>query len=212
MNLPAILAHDGVQQVEAILRREKLLRLHAFLSGGGLRVVRLERVRPGQSRGILDGYGEHPHIEEAMAHAAEDFAAGGRPYGEVYGKIHDHYLTGSSEPCSQLDARLRSGKDFDAWFDGGWMRAEIGGYEHEPLTPEVEARARSGEEFEWTSERGVRFAFRSVGQGGYCYAPVYKPAGIGDATLWHAKRRGMGLTLAEAITEALKATPEETAR
>ena len=49
-------------------------KLHAFLSGGGLRVVRLEK------GGKLLGYGEHPYIEEALRHADEDTEAGGRPY------------------------------------------------------------------------------------------------------------------------------------
>lgn len=47
-------------------------RLHAFRSGGGLRVVRLEY---GQK---LRGYGEHYDIGTALCHCAEDFP-GRRP-------------------------------------------------------------------------------------------------------------------------------------
>lgn len=84
-------------------------RIHAFRSGGGLRVVRIEK------DGKLLGYGEHPHIEDALLYANEDFLAGGRPYNEVYGKSQPHFLTGSSSPTSDLDLWILSGGTFDAW-------------------------------------------------------------------------------------------------
>jgi len=89
-------------------------RLHAFRSGGGLRVVRLEK------KGKLVGYGEHWCVEEALVHAGEDFLAGNRPYNKQYkvngkkGK-YPHYLTGSSIPTSKLDKWLLGGNTFDAW-------------------------------------------------------------------------------------------------
>ena len=51
---------DPIVLVEEALRKGK--GLHAFLSGGGLRVVRIED----KGRGTLRGYGEHPHIDEAQ--------------------------------------------------------------------------------------------------------------------------------------------------
>lgn len=87
-------------------------RLHAFRSGGGLRVVSLDK--EGQSY----GYGEHPQVEEALIHANVDYVAGGRPYREVYGGLYPHYLTGSNLATSNLDAWLLAGSTFDAWQEG----------------------------------------------------------------------------------------------
>src|SRR3989344_9530066 len=84
-------------------------KIHGFLSGGGLRVVIVK------SKQKLRGYGEHPSVDEALIHANEDFLAGGRPYKEVYGKVHTHYLTGSRDTTSPLDAWLRQGNTFDAY-------------------------------------------------------------------------------------------------
>lgn len=88
-------------------------KVHAFRSGGGLRVIRIT-TKDGQ----LKGYGEHPQVEDALSHANEDFLAGGRPYQEVYGGSKPNYLTGSSEPTSPLDDWLLHGHTFDAWYDG----------------------------------------------------------------------------------------------
>lgn len=97
------LSYSGVQQA-----LDSVARLHTFRSGGGLRVVRLER------DGTLVGYGEHPNIEDAMSHADEDYLAGGRKYKQVYGKIYPHYLTGSSHASSILDSWISRGFTVDA--------------------------------------------------------------------------------------------------
>lgn len=89
--------------------------MHSFLSGGGLRVVRINMSEEG---GLL-GYGEHPHFGTAVEHAVEDYNAGGRPYKEVYGPIHTHYLTGSSSPESKADAWMLQRRKIDAWYDEG---------------------------------------------------------------------------------------------
>ena len=111
------------QQIEQKLREGFLI--HAFRSGGGLRVLRLEdrsfdstgKVIRGSS-GNLYGYGEAPSVEDAIAYLEEDIEHGGRPYDQVYGKIHPHYWTGSSSASSELDRWLLRGGSFDAWFDG----------------------------------------------------------------------------------------------
>lgn len=87
-------------------------KIHSFRSGGGLRVFRLE------IDGKLKGYGEHPDALVAIQHLEEDLAAGGRPYGEVYGVIHTHYLTGVSAPSCELDRWLLRGLNVDATHDG----------------------------------------------------------------------------------------------
>jgi len=87
--------------------------LHLFRSGGGLRVALLN------NGSDLIGYGEAPNIEEALEYCGEDYEAGGRPYKEVYGPIHPHYLTGSAEASCNGDRWLLRGTDVDiSWVDG----------------------------------------------------------------------------------------------
>ena len=83
--------------------------LHGFRSGGGLRVLRIER------GDVLLGYGEHADVGGSLSLIEEDTAAGHRPYDQVYGVLHPHYLTGSSEAASVLDAVLLAGGKVDAW-------------------------------------------------------------------------------------------------
>ena len=47
--------------------------LHAFLSGGGLRVVRIEKMNKETGKKELLSYGEHPYFSGALVHADEDF-------------------------------------------------------------------------------------------------------------------------------------------
>jgi hypothetical protein len=104
-------------------------RLHAFRSGGGLRVVRIER------DGQLVAYGEHPYLEQALAYAEEDLAAGGCRYQEVYGKTRPHYLTGSSTPSSSLDRFVCRGPSFDVTCEGGEF-VFCAEFSHERRTPQ----------------------------------------------------------------------------
>ena len=54
-----------IQILENALRGDG--KMHAFLSGGGLRVVRIE------VRGDLVAYGEHPVVSDALRICADDF-------------------------------------------------------------------------------------------------------------------------------------------
>lgn len=79
--------------------------VRAFRSGGGVRVVRVERDEN------LVGYGEHPHIEEALELADRSY---------LDPKFDgDYYLTGSPEPSSKLDAHLLRGRKFRAVYQRG---------------------------------------------------------------------------------------------
>lgn len=93
-------------------------RLHAFLSGGGLRVIYITTAGDGSCTAADLAYGEAPHIEEALRLCEEDAVAGGRPYREVYGKLVPHFLTGASMPSSKLDRWVRGGRDFDVKWTG----------------------------------------------------------------------------------------------
>lgn len=103
--------------LEAELRNG--LRLHAFRSGGGLRVIYLADDGHGPCSPNGKGYGEHPNIEEAIRLAEEDCAAGGREYEEVYGKLVPQFLTGTSNPSSPLDRWILMGRAFDVKFEQG---------------------------------------------------------------------------------------------
>lgn len=82
-------------------------RLRAFRSGGGLRVVRIER---GKRGGKLIGYGEHPHIQEALNLTNKTL----RP---VIGRMPKRsvYMTGASSADGPLDEWILCGHTFDAW-------------------------------------------------------------------------------------------------
>lgn len=203
--------------LEGALRKGSVM--HAFLSGGGLRVIRLEKGRHGK----LTGYGEHPHVDEALRHAAEDFAAGGRPYSEVYGTfdfdhpeggkkgIYPMYLTGASTPDGELDAWVRQGHTFDARFEGGEFVFELRGLE-ESRTPEgYVKRCTAGETIRWTDERGVTYECSPsrFPNGEACCSTriVSRPRGMKEHRAWmyYAVRTGKGQTLEEAVAAAFKA-------
>ena len=91
---------------EAILAGGKF---HSFRSGGGLRVLSVEIGKKEV------GYGEGPDFNYALNLLIEDLQAGGRKYKDVYGKLHDHYLTGSySSENDIIDWWVCSGRDVDA--------------------------------------------------------------------------------------------------
>lgn len=126
-------------------------RMHAFLSGGGLRVVSLRR-------GDEDrGYGEHPHIEVALCHLDEDYLAGGLPYSEMYcgpNAKYSHYLTGATLPTSNLDSWVSMGRTFDCWQEGEDVVLVLHGHKHTEIPDIVKKNVdETGEPSEWL-ERG----------------------------------------------------------
>lgn len=209
--------------LESALKKGNVM--HAFLSGGGLRVVRLEKGRHGK----LTGYGEHPHVDEALRHTAEDFAAGGRPYSEVYGTfdfdhpeggkkgIYPMYLTGASTPDGELDAWVRQGHTFDALFVNNEFVFELRGLEESRTPEDYVKRCTAGEVIKWTDDRGVTYECSPsrFPNGEACCSTriVAKPAGMKDHRAWmyYAKRTGKGLSLEAAIQAAFAAPKVEVA-
>lgn len=123
------------ESIESALRDGCML--WAFRSGGGLRVVHLRvaaligfphrlpiSTTPKKTR-TLSGYGEHPNLEGALSHVGEDFAAGGRPYREVYGVIHPHRMHGSAHSSSELDQWVLGGNKIGARFLDGLFVVEL---------------------------------------------------------------------------------------
>jgi len=187
--------------------------VRAFLSGGGLRVVRVEL------GGEFKGYGEHLHIGGALVHAAKDYRAGVRPYGEVYGQGKPHYLTGSSNTNSPLDDYMRRGNKFLAERQANGFRVTLSGYGRFDLPKEVMERVLATGIPEETQCRG--YIYRSTrsfftGNGSPCVntevtnAEAVNAAGKGeDPWMWEEKKIGVGVTLRATIEDALAAKGQE---
>ncbi len=127
-------------------------RLRGFRSGGGLRVIRIEK------EDKCRGYGEHPNVDDALSHANEDFIAGGRSqYKEIYGVLKPHYLTGSKHSTSYLDNWLLQGKTIDAYVQDGSVVVELQGL-FMVQTPDniVNEVIRTGKTIRWEN-RGYLF-------------------------------------------------------
>ncbi len=189
------------------------VKMHAFRSGGGLRVVRLTR---GERKDV--GYGEHPNIEDALSHAAEDLASPGGPraYGDVYGKLKPHYLTGSAAPSSELDRWILQGNTVDVRMtDDGQIEVVLKGYGRQELSEDVRKRACGGETVRW-SARGRQFesAPSDLPRGGCTTSCLERPAGskASDDWMYHITKTGLGKDLGQAIAAALEAAEVEVSR
>ncbi len=116
--------------VERFLKEGLLL--HAFRSGGGLRVLRVDEKVSQKDKALA--YGESFDVWNAFRILADDMDAGGRPYSEVYGngKLEVHYLTGCSSSSDPLDHWLLHGNTFDIYRDGQELTIEMWGspYDH----------------------------------------------------------------------------------
>lgn len=196
--------------IEAALKNG--CRLHAFLSGGGLRVIRLE-----VKSGGLKGYGEHPHVDEALVHANEDCLAGGRAYHEVYGKDgkYPHYLTGNASAGSDLDAWLRQGWTFDAWWEDDCVVLELNGWQDIRAPQELYQRVlTTGTKELW--ERGdrcyeitrIRFPSGQFGTSTRCLNPKEGT----NIFVYRFTKTGRGKTFAEALAAAFAAEQVEVAK
>lgn len=89
-------------------------KLHCFRSGGGLRVLRLDRMFQGKNKCY---YAESHNFYDALRILEDDIVAGGREYSEVYGIIENHYLTGSYSEGNNIDTWVCSGNPFDVKFE-----------------------------------------------------------------------------------------------
>lgn len=182
-------------------------RLHVFRSGGGLRVARLEK------DGELKGYGEHPYVETAFEHAAEDYLAGQRPYKEVYGGRYDHYLTGSADASSDLDAQILRGRTLDAWREkDGTVVCEISGLTQTPTPKGLKKAVEEDGQPRKFKHRGFvyeisPFTFPGDGSKGVSIKIVggRKPKNGSDGWMYQIVKTGRGSSLTEASRAALEA-------
>lgn len=185
-------------------------RLHAFRSGGGLRVVRLEK------DGKLRAYGEHPQVEDALSHSNEDFNAGGRPYDQVYGGSKPNYLTGSDKPTSNLDLWLLQGRTFDAWQDDTNVVFQLKGLVEVKTPQAIIDRVLETHRSEVWKHRGYTYTTsRShFPSGDPCTSTkVVKDPGVNiddsDCWMYHITKTGLGIDFAEAMKNALVADEVE---
>jgi len=191
--------------IETVLRSGA--RLHGFRSGGGLRVLRIER-------NVRDlAYGEAPTFGEAMRHLADDLTTGGRRYEDVYGKIEPHYLTGTSTPDGDADRWLLRGCTIDVHAEDGAIVAVLSGWGEQKTPSDIVARTLAGETVEWASPRGLvyetspyRFPNGDVGTSTRCLSTVKDGA---DPWMWRTTQTGRGTDVTEALAAAFLAEPIE---
>jgi hypothetical protein len=186
--------------------------IHAFSSGSGLRVIRIET-----NDGELVGYGEAPQVEDAVAHAALDYQLGHEDYSRQYGDEdarYIHYLTGTHELSSPLDAHLRWGYTFDAKNKDGKVEVTLSGTEHTPDVPEgVHDTVRmTGKPATW-EERGVIYEITLGGRfsnGKPCTSmrPIHTPEGV-NAWMFRYTRLGIADTFESAVADAFEAPQVE---
>lgn len=177
-------------------------KMHAFMSGGGLRVVSFSGV----------GYGEHPNIEEALKHLEEDYLAGGRPYEKVYGKLYPHYLTGSTLPTSNLDSWIREGRTFDCWQAGDDVIFQLKGLVNTNIPSERrEAVMRTGIPVIWET-RGYtyRITRERLPSGDLCTSAkvINSPEGRRDGAdpwMYRITKTGRGQNFWDAVKKAFEA-------
>ncbi len=187
--------------------------IHAFRSGGGLRVVSIKKGNK------LKGYGEHPNVEDALSHANEDFLAGGRPYEKVYGVLKPHYLTGSSSPTSPLDHWLLRGRTFDAWQNGADVVFQLKGLTQVETPKEILDRVlETGQAEEWEN-RGYTYRITKsyFPNGDPCTSsqvvksPQGKKSGA-DGWMYYITKTGHGADFSEAMNNAFRAEEVEIER
>jgi len=187
-------------------------RMHAFMSGGGLRVVRIEK------DDVLVGYGEHPHIEDALSHANEDWSRGHMSYGDVYGKTKPQYLTGSTDTTSPLDAWIRKGSDFDSWREGDKVVVQLEGYADVRTPQDIHDRVRTtGIAEQWEHPRGyvyytkcTRFANGELGTS--TEVLKFRDGGArsgSDPWMYKITKTGYGNDFFEAAANAFDAEEQE---
>ncbi|MBN2459091.1 hypothetical protein JXB28_02305 [Candidatus Woesearchaeota archaeon] len=184
-------------------------KLHGFRSGGGLRVIRIEKENK------LKGYGEHPNVEDALSHANEDFLAGGRKYSEVYGKLKPHYLTGTSSATSSLDGWLLRGRTIDAYVQKGEFVVELRGLTLVEVPGDVIERVKEiSVPITWF-QRGFTYETRQskLPNGDQCYATKVlkspKEKGGRDAWMYNMVKKGKGKSFFDALEVAFEANEIE---
>lgn len=177
-------------------------KLHAFRSGGGLRVLRVE-----DQLGALIGYGEHSNASGAFRILADDIQAGCRPYSAVYGPVEAHYYTGSTTPEDVIDHWLLKGYTFDIIANkrGGCMILFEGFMQHK--APKwVHSVTMKGATRRYKDARGFEYEtgpfFFPNGERGITTRVISRPIDKDwqDDWMWEEKDVWAALSLSELLT------------
>ena len=180
--------------------------MRAFISGGGLRVIRIE-----DEQGSLVGYGEAPQVEDALNHASENYTTR-ETYQQQYSgenARYPHYLTGTTEISSPLDGWIRRGHGFKAYADGEEIVVELSGTRRYPQVPSSVYYALGYSTDTITIiERGVSYRLTGDGHGMTSMEVVDNPDGK-DPYYWRITKTGREATLRGAIDSAFSAEEVE---
>jgi hypothetical protein len=207
----------GKKRINRVLEEAFLkgLRLYGFRSGGGLRVLTLGKCDKGQRY-----YSEHPNVLDALEILCDDYLAGGRKYHDVYGKIHDHYLTGSTSPDSELDRWILRGNTIRAKRERGSIVVILKGYGefhtpddiHKAVLADGIPRECRNRGYIYTSSP-MRFPNGKLGVSTSYKREDGKDAPSGaDPWMWPAIKTGEGLAFFDAVEKALVADSVEVSR
>jgi len=181
-------------------------KLHGFRSGGGLRVIRIEK------NDKLLGYGEHFSVDHALLHADEDYVAGSRNYPEVYGGKYPHYLTGSTDSTSPLDEWLLKGNSVDARFVEGRFVVSLEGYYRTETPDEImETTKLLGTPVTWT-DRGFTYETTMVDENSFSTQIIQSPSQRKDGWIYKATKTGAGKDFKSAVEQAFLAEKVELKR
>jgi len=185
---------------------KKGAKLHAFRSGGGTRVVRLE------IRDDLAGYGESITLEDALRRANDNYL-------KIKPRKSDkNYLTGQSLAASNVDAIALQGYSIDAWYDtlAELYYVQYLEFCHREVPEKVIAQAKS--------QPNVPVVFRDTASTRYLYVVTFVPGMFAngedgtstkclttsidggvpdDAYFYHAQKLGSGKNIWEAFQNAI---------
>ncbi len=147
--------------------------------------------------------------------ANRDTQAGGKPYGEVYGKEYPHFYTGSSKPSSNLDEWILRGNTLDIFQARNNVAVQLHRYQQTDFPQElVDQVIATGTPATWSSDRGFtygieRFTFAN-NEPGVSGSVLDKPNGTKrDPWFYNVTKNGLGPTIDAAVTAAFSSTPIE---
>ena len=180
-------------------------RIHAFRSGGGLRVVRIE-----DSKGKLQGYGEHPYVSIALKHVDENYRTK-LSYSKQYSSRtskYSHYLTGAYPTgTDMLDSWVYQGHTFDAYLKDKKIVVELDGCKNDNIPSEIQnAVLETKKPMTWTDKRGITrltkiYTFANGSEG--TSSKVIDNPQNKKTVFYTIKKTGIGNTFEEAVKKAV---------
>ncbi len=176
-------------------------KVYSFRSGGGLRVIRIEKGKK------LMGYGDYWNVEIALSRASKEYLTG-------KDQNEPRYLTGSSTASSPLDSWILRGRDLEAWRENDKIVCQLKGLAYVEYPKDItEEVIKTGKPVVWTSDRGYTYRLTK-----YYYADsavgvisevIKRPEGDDFSIMYHITKTGYGKNFSEAVKNALRAKEVE---